>query len=99
MLNIEKRMDGQELIVELEGRLDTLTAPQLEKAVSEDIEKAESILFDFGKLEYISSAGLRVINAVDIEMSEKKGMTLKDVHGSVMDVLELTGLSNELKII
>jgi anti-sigma B factor antagonist len=99
MLNIDKNMNGQELVITLEGRLDTLTSPQLEKAISEDIENAQSILIDMEKLEYISSAGLRVITAIDIEMSKKEGMVLKNVCPDVMDVLELTGLSDDLTFI
>ena len=99
MLNIEKKLNGEELFVSLDGRLDTLTSPQLEKAISEDIEKVQSILFDMSKLVYISSAGLRVISAIDIEMSKKGGMTLKDVTSDVMDVFELTGLADDLNII
>lgn len=96
MLNIEKSMNGNELVIALDGRLDTLTSPQLEGAVNEDIEKADSILFDMEKLEYISSAGLRVITAIDIEMSEKSGMVLKNVNDNVMEILELTGLADDL---
>ena len=99
MLNVEKSMNGQELVVELEGRLDTLTSPQLEDAISEDVKKAESVLIDMGKLEYISSAGLRVIVALDIEMSEKEGLTLKNVSRPIMDILDMTGLSDDLKFI
>ena len=76
-----------------------MTSPQLEKAIGEDIEKADSIVMDMGKLEYISSAGLRVITAVDIEMLKKNGLVLKDVTQDVMDVLELTGLGDDLKFI
>ena len=99
MLSIEKSMNGNEMVIVLEGRLDTLTSPQLEKAIGEDIEKADSIVMDMGKLEYISSAGLRVITAVDIEMLKKNGLVLKDVTQDVMDVLELTGLVDDLKFI
>ena len=99
MLNIEKSMNGNEMVVVLEGRLDTLTSPQLEKAIGEDIEKADSIVLDMGKLEYVSSAGLRVITAVDIEMLKKNGLVLKDVTQDVMDVLELTGLAEDLKFV
>ncbi len=99
MLNIEKKLNGEELFVSLDGRLDTLTSPQLEKAISEDIEKAQSILFDMSKLEYISSAGLRVITGIDIEMRKKGGMTLTDITSNVMDVQELTGLADDLNII
>ncbi|MCR5403499.1 MAG: STAS domain-containing protein [Butyrivibrio sp.] len=99
MLNIEKSMNGNEMVVVLDGRLDTLTSPQLEKAIGEDIEKADSIVLDMGKLEYVSSAGLRVIMAVDIEMLKKNGLVLKDVTQDVKDVLELTGLAEDLKFI
>lgn len=99
MLNIEKSMNGNELFIALDGRLDTLTSPSLEKAVGEDIGKADSIVIDMAKVEYISSAGLRVITAMDIEMLKKNGLALKNVPEVVMDVLELTGLSDDLKFI
>ena len=61
MLDIKKTVNGNELVIVMTGRLDTLTAPQLEEELSASIDSAENLVFDFSELEYISSAGLRVL--------------------------------------
>ena len=61
MLNIEKKTDGSSLNIALEGRLDTMTSPQLEETLKDSLDGVTSLIMDFEKLEYISSAGLRVL--------------------------------------
>ena len=98
MLNIEKKTDGQTLTVSLEGRLDTTTAPQLEKELKEALDSADSLALDFEKLEYISSAGLRVLLAAQKAMSKKGGMTIRHVSDVIMEIFEVTGFSDILTI-
>jgi anti-sigma B factor antagonist len=98
MLNIEKKTDGQTLTVSLEGRLDTTTAPQLEKELKEALDSADSLALDFEKLEYISSAGLRVLLAAQKVMSKKGGMTIRHVSDVIMEIFEVTGFSDILTI-
>ena len=79
MLNIEKKLDGNTLTVALEGRLDTTTAPQLETELKAALDGADSLILDFEKLEYISSAGLRVLLSAQKMMSKKGGMKILHV--------------------
>ena len=96
-MEIEKIMEEEKLIVKLTGRLDTSTAPSLEEALG-DYEGVEEILFDFSGLEYISSAGLRVILAAHKAMSKKKGLVLTGVCDDIMEVFEITGFADILTI-
>ena len=90
--------DG-ELTIALEGRLDTLTAPDLEEKLDEVLDGIEKLTFDFEKLEYISSAGLRVL-AGAMEIMEEQGgkMVVKNVCSDVLDVFEVTGFIEDLTI-
>lgn len=96
-LNIEKRADATSIA--LAGRLDTTTAPELEKYLENEWEDAESLTFDMEKLEYISSAGLRVLLMAQKMMNQKNG-TMKLVHVSemVQEVFEITGFTEILTI-
>jgi anti-sigma B factor antagonist len=98
MLNIEKTMDGSKLTMALEGRLDTTTAPQLEKELEEALDKADALALDFSKLEYISSAGLRVLLAAQKVMTRKGGMTIRRVNDVIMEIFEVTGFIDILNI-
>ena len=82
----------------LEGRLDTVTAPELEASLREDLEKADNLVLDFGKLEYISSAGLRVLLSAHKSMAGKGGMKVTNVNEIVNEVFEVTGFSDILTI-
>lgn len=82
----------------IEGRLDTLTAPQLEKEINTASESAENILLDMTALEYISSAGLRVLLSAQKKISKSGSMKLTGVSDAVMDVLEMTGFADILNI-
>ena len=97
-MTINKTMDGKTLNVALEGRLDTVTAPELEASLKEDLDKAENLVMDFSKLEYISSAGLRILLSAHKSMAGKGGMKVKNVNEIVNEVFEVTGFSDILNI-
>lgn len=94
-MNITLNRNGSELTVALEGRLDTLTAPDLEEQLEPELDDVQKLIFDLAGLEYISSAGLRVLLAAQKEMDE---MAVKNVGPAVMDVFEVTGFSDFLNI-
>ena len=99
MLNIEKTPKNDTLTVALEGRLDTVTAPDLEKALSPIPEGVNTLVYDFSKLDYISSAGLRVLVATQKTMMGRGGsLTIKHPNDEVFEVFEMTGLSEVLDI-
>ena len=97
-MTISKKADGDKLIIFLDGRLDTLTAPDLEKEVQKSLNGVGELIFDFEKLEYISSAGLRVLLSAHKAMSSKGGMKVKNVNEIVQEVLDVTGFSDILTI-
>ena len=84
--------DNKNLTVEIDGRLDTVTAPELESALSEKYAEAESLTFSCEKLMYVSSAGLRVLLGAHKRMKGK--MKLTGVNELVMEVLEMTGFAD-----
>lgn len=98
MLNIEKKAQGKNLNIALEGRLDTTTAPELEAIVRGDLDGAETLTFDFAKLEYISSAGLRILLAAQKIMNKQGKMVVKNVSEEVKEIFEVTGFSDILTI-
>ena len=92
-MKIEKSMNGADLQIALEGRLDTTTAPELEQALKASLDDANTLTMDFEKLDYISSAGLRVLLATFKQMSQAKGsMELVNVGVNFRNVLKNTGL-------
>lgn len=98
MLNITKNIDGAKAIYALEGRLDTVTSPDLESALKDGIESATDLVFDCGRLDYISSAGLRVLLAAHKAMSKKGSMKVTNVNSTIMEIFEVTGFSDILTI-
>ncbi len=96
-MTITKNQNGTALEIALEGRLDTVTAPQLE-AELKNLADAETLTLDFSKLEYISSAGLRVLLSAHKAMSGKGGMKVVHVNEIVQEVFEVTGFSDILDI-
>ena len=94
-MNIQKALSGAALTVALEGRLDTTTAPKLEEELRDGITR---LVFDEEKLEYISSAGLRVLLAMQKLMNQQGEMVLQNVNEAVMEVFEVTGFSDILRI-
>lgn len=97
-MEIRKILNGNELLVAVEGRLDTTTAPQLEDDVRSSIDGIKELVFDFAKLEYISSAGLRVLLAMQKIMNKQGSMTVRNVNETVMEVFEITGFVDILTI-
>ena len=97
-MTISKVQNGDELTIALEGRLDTTTAPELEKVLKESLDGVDKLVFDFSKLEYISSAGLRVLLSAHKMMSGKGGMKVTHVNEIVDEVFNVTGFSDILTI-
>ena len=97
-MNIQKALSGAALTVALEGRLDTTTAPKLEEELRSSVDGITRLVFDVEKLEYISSAGLRVLLAMQKLMNQQGEMMLQNVNEAVMEVFEVTGFSDILSI-
>ena len=97
-MKIDKKLEGSTLTLALEGRLDTTTAPELEQVIKAELDKADALVLDFGKLDYISSAGLRVLLSAHKAMSKKGGMKMTHVNEMVMEVFEVTGFSDILTV-
>ena len=97
-MKITKTMNGTALNIALEGRLDTTTAPELEQALKESLDSATALTLDFSALDYISSAGLRVLLSAHKTMSKKGGMVVKNVNEIVSEVFDVTGFANILNI-
>ena len=98
MLNIKKNVENEKTCFQLEGRLDTVTAPELEQALKEVLDDAGELTLDFGKLDYISSAGLRVLLSAQKQMRQKGSMKLTHVSETIMEIFEVTGFSEILTI-
>ncbi len=98
MLNIEKKTDGSSLNIALEGRLDTMTSPQLEETLKDSLDGVTSLVMDFEKLEYISSAGLRVLLSAQKIMNKQGEMKLIHVNEVINEIFEVTGFSDILTI-
>ncbi len=96
-MTIEKKANGTELTVNLTGRLDTITAPQLEKEL-DDLSGIEKLVLDFAGLEYLSSAGLRVLLAAQKTMNKQGEMIVRNVNETISDIFEVTGFSDILTI-
>ena len=97
-MTIEIKKQAEETVIEVEGRLDTVTAPVLEKTVAENIFGVKSLVFDFKGLEYVSSAGLRVLLGAQKKMQKVGAMKLVNVCEEVMEIFEMTGFADILTI-
>lgn len=97
-MNITKAKNGTELYLSLEGRLDTTTAPMLEAELKAELDGVIALVLDFAKLEYISSAGLRVVLSAQKQMNKQGNMVIKNVSEVVLDVFEITGFTDILTI-
>ena len=97
-MTIEQKKEGNALLLALEGRLDTTTAPQLEAALKEALVGVEALTFDFSKLEYISSAGLRVLLAAQKTMNRQGTMKVTHANEMILEIFEVTGFSDILTI-
>lgn len=97
-MNIIKTAEGKTLNIALEGRLDTTTAPQLEAELKQSIADSTELNLDFAKLEYISSAGLRVLLAAQKVMNKQGKMVIRNVNDVISEVFEVTGFSDILTV-
>lgn len=97
-MNINIDRENGRAIMKIEGRLDTTTAPELESAINGEGEELKSLVLDFGGVDYISSAGLRVLLSAQKKMNVQGSMELVKVNEAVMDVLEMTGFADILVI-
>lgn len=98
MLNIEKNTNETELTVVLTGRLDTTTAPELEKELKASLDGVSALTIDMAALEYISSAGLRVLLSAQKAMNQQGEMKVVHVGETIMEIFEVTGFSDILTI-
>lgn len=96
-IRIEK--SGNTLEIKLTGRLDTVTAPQLEEKLKKELEGVTNLQFDFAELEYISSAGLRVLLTASKKMKKQGKMEIHHVNEEVMEVFTITGFADILTIL
>ena len=97
MLNISKAMEGSALTLALEGRLDTTTSPELEEVIK-GLDGVDTLIMDMAGLEYISSAGLRVLLSAQKVMNTNGGMKIKNATEEVMEIFEVTGFDDILTI-
>jgi anti-sigma B factor antagonist len=97
-MTIEIKKNDQETIIEVVGRLDTITAPALDKTINEDIGETKNLVLDIKGMEYISSAGLRVLLAAQKKMQKIGSMKVTGVCEEVMEVFEMTGFADILVI-
>ena len=97
-MNIEKNITGSAASIKMIGRLDTTTAPQLEAVIDDCIAGIEEFVLDCSELEYVSSAGLRVILKTQKQMNMQGNMKLIHVNDSIMEVFDITGFSDILTI-
>ena len=97
-MEIRKTTEGTSLRLSLEGRLDTTTAPQLEADFKQSLDGITQLELDFDKLEYLSSAGLRVILAAQKTMNRQGKMVIRHVNETIMEVFEVTGFLDILTI-
>jgi anti-sigma B factor antagonist len=98
MMNIEKNVTGNATSMKVIGRLDTTTAPQLEAAIDACIAEVKEFVLDCSELEYVSSAGLRVILKTQKQMNKQGNMKLIHVNDAIMEVFDITGFADILTI-
>ncbi len=97
-MNIVKKQDGTTLTIELDGRLDTVTSPQLESELRSSVDGITELIFDLANLAYVSSAGLRVLLAAQKVMNRQGKMIIRNVTPEIMDIFDVTGFVDILNI-
>jgi len=97
-MTIEKKLNGAEMTIVLIGRLDTSTAPQLESELKAGLNGVESLVLDFASLDYLSSAGLRVLLAAQKTMNKQGKMVLRNVNETISEIFDVTGFVDILTI-
>lgn len=97
-MNITEKKNGNQLCISLEGRLDTTTAPELEKVLDGSLDGVTELAFDMGELDYLSSAGLRILLSTQKRMNKQGSMKVMNVNETVMEIFEVTGFADILTI-
>ena len=97
-MTISKTLEGNTLTLALEGRLDTTTSPDLEEALGASLDGVTQLVFDFTRLDYLSSAGLRVLLSAQKRMNKQGSMKLIHVNDAVKEVFEITGFADFLTV-
>ena len=97
-MTVNKTIKGTELALAIEGRVDTTTAPQLETEIKESIDGITKLVFDFAKVEYISSAGLRVLLSAQKTMNKQGEMVVTNCSDDILEIFEVTGFTDILTI-
>ena len=97
-MNIIKNLEGEKLTISLEGRLDTTTSPQLESELRNSVTGVTELVFDLDKLDYISSAGLRVLLSAQKVMNKQGDMKITNVKPEIMEIFDVTGFVDILTI-
>ena len=97
-MDIRKAINDKEVIAAIDGRIDTTTAPALEQELKDSYDSCQTLILDFTDVEYISSAGLRVLLSAHKTMSKKSGMKLRNVSEDIMEIFEVTGFADILSI-
>ena len=97
-MTIEKTINASELTIAITGRLDTITAPQLESELKASMEGMSSLVLDFAALDYLSSAGLRVLLAAQKVMNKQGKMVIRNVNDTIAEIFEVTGFCDILTI-
>lgn len=97
-MTIDKQLNGTELTITLSGRMDTTTAPQLEAELKASLGGVESLILDFAELDYLSSAGLRVLLAAQKQMNKQGSMVVRHVNETIAEIFDVTGFCDILTI-
>ena len=98
MVEISKNLEGTRLTVTLSGELNTVTAPNLEASLLEDLPSIDEIIFDMADLSYITSSGLRVLLVCQQELEERGGVTIRSASPLIREVMEVTGFDSILTL-
>jgi len=98
MLNINTTIEGKKAVYTLDGRLDTVTSPDLEESLKGCLDSVDELVLDFGNLDYISSAGLRVLLSAHKSLIKRGSMKVTNVNSTIMEIFEVTGFSDILTI-
>jgi|GEM_PF-154315 len=97
-MEVKKIHEGEKLTVEISGRLDAVTAMELSQTLPKDLEGVKFLTFDFANLQYIASAGLRLLLKLQKQIGDKGNLTVKNLQQPVREVLDMSGFSNVLNI-
>ena len=97
-MTIDKKKEGNRLVLAVSGRLDTMTAPELESVIKDNMDGVEELILDFKDLEYIASAGLRVVLGARKAMGDKGSFAVRNLCSDVREIFDITGFSDIITI-